>query len=111
LATRFWATGKSFRAEIWQRETLTKNLDPFLKFSWLVNPLDFNGHFSRISLKAKFSTILFSQPTYDISYIQENIAEQILLIKLSIHWFFKYFFEKAIQVTRFGHACSKRIVV
>jgi hypothetical protein len=34
---------------------------------------------------SKFSTILFSQPTYDISYIQENIAEQILLIKLSIH--------------------------
>jgi hypothetical protein len=26
-------TKKSFKTEIWQRETLTKNLDPFLKFS------------------------------------------------------------------------------
>jgi hypothetical protein len=41
--------------------------------------------FSGMSLEASFSTIPFSLPTYDISYIQENIAEQILLIKLSIH--------------------------
>jgi hypothetical protein len=92
LAMRFWATGKSFKAEILQRDTLTKNLDQFLKFSWLANPLNFYGKFSGISLEARFSTILFSQPTYDISYIQENIAEQILLIKLSIHWIFEYFF-------------------
>ncbi len=59
LATRFWATGKSFRAEIRQSETLTKNLDPFLKFSRLVNPLDFYGNFSRISLEANFPLFFF----------------------------------------------------
>ncbi len=73
--------------------------------------MDFYGNFSGISLEAKFSTILFSQPTYDTSYIQENIAEQILLIKLklnlSIHCIFEYFFEKAIKVTRFGHHPKK----
>jgi hypothetical protein len=45
----------------------------------LINPLDFYGLFSGISLEASFSNILFSQPTYNISYIQENVAEQILL--------------------------------
>jgi hypothetical protein len=44
----------------------------------------------------------------DISYIQENIANQILLI--SIHWikysFFEYFFENAIKVSRSGHCCK-----
>jgi hypothetical protein len=43
----------------------------------LVNPLDFYDNFAGISLEAKFSTVLFSQPTEDISFIQENIAEQI----------------------------------
>jgi hypothetical protein len=64
---------------------LTKNLDPFLKLSCLVNPLDFYGNFSGMSLEVRFSNIFFSQPTYDNSYIQENIAEKFLLIKLSIH--------------------------
>ncbi len=59
-----------------------------------------NSNYSRIILEARFSTFLFSQPTYDISYIQEIIAEQILLIKLSIHWIFEYLFEKAIKITR-----------
>ncbi len=68
--------------------------------------MDFYGHFSRICLEARFSTVLFSRPTYDKSYIQQISPNKLYYnqIEYSLN-----FLILALKVTRSGHACFSTI--